>query len=99
MPNAEKPPNPDRPSSGDDLGHLGTPVSALALQVATSFCFDSGAGPPILYPCHEPKALRKQRFQIVDPQPALDRVWGWVLLTQDGLIITFCNKALKTLAP
>eukprot|EP00435_Cladocopium_sp_Y103_P051560 s1160_g16.t1 len=49
--------------------------------VATGFCFDSGAGPPILYPCHEPKALRKQRFQIVDPQPAFDQLGdspGWV---------------------
>lgn len=79
----------------DILGHLFQPLR----QVATGFCFDSGAGPPILYPCHEPKALRKQRFQIVDPQPALDRVWGWVLLTQDGLIITFYDKALRTLAP
>lgn len=32
--------------------------------MATSFCFDSGAGPPILYPCHEPRAQRKQRFRI-----------------------------------
>lgn len=46
-------------------------------HVATGFCFDSGAGPPILYPCHEPKALRKQRFQIVDSPGWVQFMRGW----------------------
>jgi len=41
-------------------------------NVATSFCIDAGDEvKPILYPCHEPKAQRKQRFEVV-------REPGWV---------------------
>lgn len=44
----------------------------IEFEVQTGYCFDAGNGPPILYPCHEPKAQRKQRFQIVDPQLAFN---------------------------
>eukprot|EP00439_Symbiodinium_sp_Y106_P076391 s2490_g15.t1 len=35
-------------------------------HVSTGYCVDAGNDAPILYPCHEPKALRKQRFEVKD---------------------------------
>lgn len=38
-------------------------------HLATNLCIDAGAGDettPILYPCHEPKAQRKQRFRVLE---------------------------------
>ena len=48
----------------------------IEFEVQTGYCFDAGNGPPILYPCHEPKAQRKQRFQIVDAQLAFNSAAG-----------------------
>ncbi|CAK9009238.1 unnamed protein product [Durusdinium trenchii] len=45
-------------------------------HVSTGFCFDAGNGPPILYPCHQPKAQRKQRFQITD-SGRVQMMRGW----------------------
>eukprot|EP00933_Yihiella_yeosuensis_P025582 TRINITY_DN19830_c0_g1_i2.p1 TRINITY_DN19830_c0_g1~~TRINITY_DN19830_c0_g1_i2.p1 ORF type:complete len:323 (-),score=55.92 TRINITY_DN19830_c0_g1_i2:180-1148(-) len=43
-------------------------------HVATEFCMDAGNEVPILYPCHVPKAMRKQRFEVDSA--------GWVQLAR-----------------
>ena len=46
-------------------------------HVLTGYCIDAGNDAPILYPCHEPKALRKQRFQVKDTPGWLQLMRGW----------------------
>ncbi len=52
-------------------------IDGIEFEVQTGYCFDAGNGPPILYPCHEPKAQRKQRFQIVDSPGWVQFMRGW----------------------
>ncbi|CAJ1345626.1 unnamed protein product [Effrenium voratum] len=47
-------------------------------HIPTGFCFDAGNdNHPIIYPCHEPKAQRKQRFAIVDSPGWVQLMRGW----------------------
>ena len=46
-------------------------------HVSTGYCLDAGNDAPILYPCHEPKALRKQRFEVKDSPGWLQLMRGW----------------------
>ena len=46
-------------------------------HVSTGYCVDAGNDAPILYPCHEPKALRKQRFEVKDTPGWLQLMRGW----------------------
>jgi len=47
-------------------------------HVSTTFCLDAGDEVmPIVYPCHEPKAQRKQRFHIVDNPGWVQLQRGW----------------------
>ena len=46
-------------------------------HVSTGYCVDAGNDAPILYPCHEPRALRKQRFEVKDTPGWLQLMRGW----------------------
>merc|ERR1711907_425239 len=47
-------------------------------HVASNWCLDAADEvKPILYPCHEPKAFRKQRFKVVDDPGYILLHGGW----------------------
>ncbi|CAE8657498.1 unnamed protein product, partial [Polarella glacialis] len=62
-------------------------------HVATGYCFDAGDEvTPILYPCHEPVAQRKQRFEVVDSTGLLRMMRGW----EDNGRKVFFERCLDT---